>query len=362
MKNRLLNTDFSALVSTNPLASFTEAVDTEIVSKWFVTQTKGSGSTSSTISVARKPFTFPLPTNSTKAHVPSDRPVNYLSVTTSAVGSDTTGSGYILRLEGRTNASELRGRTASFTFWAKATVPCTTAIVIRRNHGVGGSADFVYGAWKLRLSTTWQKYGVSLPIGDIPSTSTVGAGSFLGFGIYIETDTVTIKPAGTFGIVGTVGEIDFAMPQWEAGSATSYEPNNNLGGVGAGSARASGTLTFTGVAANGETCVLGATTYTFKTALTGAANEVLVGASEALSIVNLRDAINGLSSALGVTVGLGTVPNASAAATAATGTTLVTTALNAGTAGNSIASTETLANASWGAATLAGGTAATLDY
>lgn len=118
--------------------------------------------------------------------------------------------------------------------------------------------------------------------------------------------------------------------------------------------QAVGTLTWTANANNNETVVLGATTYTYKNVLTGAANEVLIGATTADSITNLKAAINAEAGA-GTLYGTGTVANASASCTSVTATTNVVAALSAGTAGNSIASTETLTNGSWGGATLSGG-------
>ena len=63
--------------------------------------------------------------------------------------------------------------------------------------------------------------------------------------------------------------------------------------------------------ADGETVTLGATTYTFKDALTGATNEVLVGAINDDSVINLTNAINA-GDGEGVTYGTGTTANASA--------------------------------------------------
>lgn len=113
-------------------------------------------------------------------------------------------------------------------------------------------------------------------------------------------------------------------------------------------------LTFTGQPANAETVTLGATTYTFNTVL-GATNSILIGASVQASIQNLIDAINA-GPGIGTRYGTGTTINLSAAAALApTVSQLTATAYTPGAAGNSIVSTETVANAAWGAATLTGG-------
>jgi hypothetical protein len=117
---------------------------------------------------------------------------------------------------------------------------------------------------------------------------------------------------------------------------------------------ASGVLTFSEKPSNGDTVTIGATTYTFKTTLTGAANEVLIGANAGAAIANLCSAI-GAGAGAGSTYGTGTVANASVTA-AASGTGVALTAITPGSAGNAIATTSTGTIASFGAATLAGGT------
>jgi hypothetical protein len=118
---------------------------------------------------------------------------------------------------------------------------------------------------------------------------------------------------------------------------------------------ADGTLTSDGTSpANNDTVTIGSQTYTFKTALTGAANEVLIGGSAAAALTNLKKAINN-SGVPGTDYGTGTVANASVSADTLTSTTLHVTALVAGTGGNAIATTETSAHLSWGGATLSGG-------
>lgn len=115
------------------------------------------------------------------------------------------------------------------------------------------------------------------------------------------------------------------------------------------------TLTSAGNPANNETVTIGSRVYTFKTTLTGAADEVLIGGSASASLDNLKAAVNGAAGG-GTTYGTGTVAHADIVAGLKTATTIVFVARLAGTAGNSLASTETSATAlSFGAATLLGG-------
>ena len=118
-----------------------------------------------------------------------------------------------------------------------------------------------------------------------------------------------------------------------------------------------GTLTVSGAITQNETVTIDATVYRWRNAAGLAqANDVIVGASVAVSLVNLTNAING-SEGSGSTYHSGTVAHTTAIATNPTTSTVVATARTYGTAGNSIASTETMANGAWGGATLSGGTA-----
>lgn len=78
--------------------------------------------------------------------------------------------------------------------------------------------------------------------------------------------------------------------------------------VSANGTKSTGTLTQTANPGNGETVVLGSVTYTFKTTLTGAANEILIGATCAASMTNLISAVMGTAGS-GSTYGTGTVAN-----------------------------------------------------
>jgi hypothetical protein len=107
--------------------------------------------------------------------------------------------------------------------------------------------------------------------------------------------------------------------------------------------------------ANNDTVTIGATVYTFKTTLTGAANEVLIGASAAAALTNLKSAINATAGA-GSTYGTGTVANASVTGTTLTATTLLLEAIDKTVTGSGIAVSETSTHLSFDNASLLGGT------
>lgn len=126
-------------------------------------------------------------------------------------------------------------------------------------------------------------------------------------------------------------------------------------------AKATGTFTATGQPSNTQTGTIGTTVYTFVTALTApaVAFEVLIGATASDTLDNWIAAINA-SAGAGTTYGTGTTAHPSVTAAAGAGDTMDVTAIARGTAGNSIATTDTMSNGSWGAATLAGGTLETV--
>jgi hypothetical protein len=116
---------------------------------------------------------------------------------------------------------------------------------------------------------------------------------------------------------------------------------------------ATGTLTFTGQPANGDTVTINGKAYTFQTILTNVDGNVFIGANLAATITNLAAAIE-LGAGSGTGYAAATTLHPDVAATAGA-TTLVVTAKVTGTGGNAITTTETSANASWGGATLSGG-------
>ncbi|MES2705119.1 MAG: hypothetical protein V4726_00820 [Verrucomicrobiota bacterium] len=117
--------------------------------------------------------------------------------------------------------------------------------------------------------------------------------------------------------------------------------------------------TFSANPANNDTVTIGATTYTFKSALTSGgatANEVLIGTDLSGSRNNLIAAVTAGTGA-GIYYGSATAANASATAAAYTTNVITATALTAGVAGNSIPLAKSSSAFSWASAatTLTGG-------
>lgn len=106
-----------------------------------------------------------------------------------------------------------------------------------------------------------------------------------------------------------------------------------------------------------DTVTIGSLTYTFKAAPTTVAREVKIGGTAALSLANLKKAIN-LTGISGTDYGSATVIHPDVRAGDITATTLQLIAKVGGTAGNSLASTKVAATLSFGGATFSGGAAA----
>ena len=114
-------------------------------------------------------------------------------------------------------------------------------------------------------------------------------------------------------------------------------------------AYATGTLTFSGNVADTETVTIGGITYEFNStgSITAGNVEVsmLSGLTPAIATVNLTAAINGNATSSAILTA------------ASTATTVVLTYDTKTPAGNSVATTDTVVNAAFGAATLLGGVA-----
>jgi len=139
-----------------------------------------------------------------------------------------------------------------------------------------------------------------------------------------------------------------------------YIKETTLGVTPDDSVRAQGTLTGSANFGNTETVTVGGKTYTFQTTLTNVDGNVHIGASLTASLLNLFNAINATGGVPGTDYAAAMTENENVESVSSNATTLVVRAKLGGTAGNSIASTETCANAAWGGATLAGGTNSTV--
>jgi len=119
--------------------------------------------------------------------------------------------------------------------------------------------------------------------------------------------------------------------------------------------KATRVLTSTGVApANGATVTIGRKTYTFQTTLTNVDGNVLIGASAATALDNLKSAINRTAGA-GTTYAAATTANTEVTATTNTDTQQTVEALVGGARANTIPLSETSAVLSWASGTLTGG-------
>jgi len=135
--------------------------------------------------------------------------------------------------------------------------------------------------------------------------------------------------------------------------------NDGTSGTTSAGVKATGVLTSSGVFLNNEKVTIGTTVYTLVTALTGATHEVLIGISAAVSLDNLKSAINATDGG-GTTYGTDTPANPHVTATANTDTEQTVEAYRVGVYGNDIVTTETCTNIAWGAAILENGAATSI--
>lgn len=135
----------------------------------------------------------------------------------------------------------------------------------------------------------------------------------------------------------------------------SWAPRITTQPSAASTAFAKATLTLSGAVSNNDTVTIGNKTYTFKTALTPTEGEVLIGGSAAIALDNLKSAVNhtGTPDTDYSCAAAHTQVNA----TTNTDTTQLFVSKVIGTASNAYASTETMANGSFGGATFSGGLA-----
>lgn len=182
----------------------------------------------------------------------------------------------------------------------------------------------------------------NLGVQEIPLTDVAGGQSNVVIATVNLAPTACLVKALVFGYDTVAKEI------------AAYELSALVRNIADRAVKATGTLTSSGTFTDGQTVVIGGKTYTFQTTLTNVDGNVLIGADQTASHANLKAAIN-LEAGAGTTYAAAMTLHPTVTATSATGTTTVVQAKSAGTAGNSIATTDTLSNVNWGAATLAGG-------
>lgn len=206
-------------------------------------------------------------------------------------------------------------------------------------------------AWLDQQSTDLDGTGTGQTFTVAPA-SVAATGILTLTGQPLDTETVTLDTkVYTFQTTLTDADGNVAI-----GSSASVSLDNLIAAItlAARQVAATGVLTLTGQPLDTETVTVGGTTYTFQTSLVDSANNVLIGATASDSIDNLIAAISAGAGA-GTLYGTGTVENADASAAAGAGDTMDLTAKTLGPGGNSVTTTETLTNGSYGAATLEGG-------
>lgn len=228
----------------------------------------------------------------------------------------------------------------------------TTLVLTAATPGTAGNAiatteTLTNGAW-----------GAATLAGGVALASALGTLTFAANNANNETVTIgsTVYTYKTT-LTGAANEILI-------GADLTASRNNLVAAINATGTGGVGTLTFAANAAATETVRVGNYIYTFVAALSsvGAPFEVLIGATASDSLDNLIDAINSAAATAGVKYGYNTPPNPLATAAAGAGDTAVITSVATGAAGNEVITLETGAQMSWGAAKTAGATGAGATY
>ena len=181
------------------------------------------------------------------------------------------------------------------------------------------------------------------------------------FDLTVDKDFAKCK----IGILGNFPDTTSITPSYT--QQTMFSRNQMLAYFGTSVSNALGTAASTTLTsdttapADGSTIVIGAITYTFKTALTaaGVAYEVLINTTAANALVNLKKAINNTGTP-GTDYGVGTVAHPQVIATTVAATTLLIVAQQNGTGANTIATTVGgTSHCTWAGATMNSGTPGT---
>jgi hypothetical protein len=199
----------------------------------------------------------------------------------------------------------------------------------------------------------------SLPLGDIGtigyaylrnlSTPLIGTpGAPVITNVVIPTpSTPVVANIGTPGAATVSYKVQAVMGNGDLSPASSAGTTATSNAVIA--AAAQDTVAASGTPANNDTVTVNGHVYTFKTTLTGAANEVHINGQDG-SLTNLQSAINASGGVAGTDYGTGTVANADVTAGPVASHVITLTAIVPGNPGNSLTLAKSGANLSVGAA------------
>lgn len=142
-------------------------------------------------------------------------------------GGSVSTAGYSYYEQPIEDVRTLAGQTATLSFYAKGSVAGTIGTTFIQNFGTGGSASlFTLGA-NFNITTTWQRYSVTVSIPSV-SGKTIGANSYLDFR-FVRGLGTNYAPT-TFGIPALVdytGTLSVTGVQLEAGAqATTFRRNS----------------------------------------------------------------------------------------------------------------------------------------
>ena len=162
----------------------------------------------------------------------------------------------------------------------------------------------------------------------------------------VPSDTVAIRFAEALARIEAKNSDGTSAP-FANPSLTEATPVNGV--------KATRVLTSNGTApANGTTVQIGSKTYTFQTTLTNVDGNVLIGASAAAALDNLKSAIN-LTAGAGTTYATAMTAHPEVVATTNTDTAQTVEAILGGAKYNTVPLAESSATLSWASGTLTGG-------